>query len=123
MSATTKRNLLLTEANDLDISGGTLHFAAGLQAVKQAVRSSILLVLGEWFLNTDEGTDWRGLIFVKNPNVILIRNELRERIMRVPGVKTLDSLDLTFDRAARTLSVDFSATCDFGEFDDTVAVS
>lgn len=123
MSATTRRSLLLTESNDIDISTGTLQFATGLQAVKQGVRSSILYWLGEWFLNTDGGTDWRGKIFLKNVSLPLAKQELRNRITRVLGVKSVDELDLTVDSAARSVTVSFSATADFGQFDDVVLVA
>lgn len=120
MSATTKRSFLLTATGDIDISAGTLQFVAGLDAMKQAVRSSLMLFLGEWFLNTDEGTAWKQSILVKNPNLPLVKSLIRARISRVPGILSVDSLDLTFDASARTLTVDFSATCDFGVFDDSI---
>jgi hypothetical protein len=121
VSATTKRSFKLTDDGDLDISTGTFQFVSGLVAMKQAVRASILLFLGEWFLNTDEGTPWRQVIFVKNPNLAVVKTTLRARIMRVAGITSVD-LDIDLNRAARTLSVSFKATCDFGVFDDAVKV-
>lgn len=121
MSATTRRSFLLTDDGDLDTSKGTLQFATGLQAVKQAVRASILLFLGEWFLNTDEGTPWKQEILgKKNPNVAFVQSTLRARIARVPGVQTVDEVTIDYSPGNRSASVSFSATCDFGAFDDTV---
>jgi hypothetical protein len=47
-------------------------------------------------------------ILVKNPNVAQIRRRIADRIQSVPGVLDIVSLDLDFDRAARTLSVSFA---------------
>lgn len=119
--STTVRSLLLTDANDLDLSAPlTLRTATGLQAMKQAVRSSILLFFGEWFLNIEQGTKWREIIFVKNPDLALITTEIRGRITAVLGVKSVDYLSVTYDSTARTLSASYQATCDFGQFDDVV---
>jgi hypothetical protein len=122
VSVTTARSFLLTDDNDLDISTGTLQFASGLQAMKQAVRSSVLLILGEWFLNTDEGTPWRQTIWVKNPNMPLVKSAMRDAITRVEGVSALNALSVDFNQQARTVSVSWSATCDFGVFDDDMTV-
>jgi hypothetical protein len=89
--------------------------------MKQAVRSSLLLFLGEWFLNTAEGTAWK-TILAKSPNIALAKSLVAARIKRVAGVSSLDSLSLDFNRQARSLTISFSATCDFGVFDDSVTV-
>jgi hypothetical protein len=122
VSATTIRSFLLTDDGDLDVSAGKLQFATGLQAMKQAVRSSILLFLGEWFLNTDQGTPWRQLILIKNPNISFVKTALRDAITRVEGVTAINALDVSFDLQTRSATVSFSATCDLGVFDDSVTV-
>lgn len=122
MSTTTVRSFLMTDDGDLDVSAGKLQVATDLQAMKQAVRSSILLFLGEWFLNTDEGTPWRQLIFVKNANPAFVKTALRDAIFRVEGVTEINALDLSFDAQDRSATVSFSATCDLGVFDASVTV-
>lgn len=114
------RSIRLTEDGDLDITGGTWTFIAGLEAVRQAIRIRLLTVRGEWFLDASLGTPWLTEIFKKTPNIPALQSVFRSRILGTPGVKSVDRITLTFNRQARTLRVDFAATCDFGEFDPAV---
>jgi hypothetical protein len=122
--ATTRRSLKLTDAGDWDTSTGTLQYLTGLGAVRQAVRIRLQAFLGEWFLDTTVGTPLlQQVLGQKNPNPAALHGVFRNRILGTPGVASLEKLELTFDRRARTLRVDFAATCDFGEFSDSVPLA
>jgi hypothetical protein len=122
MSATTPRTIRLTDEDDIDISAGTLVVTAGVEAVRSAVRIRLQAFLGEWFADATIGTPWFQSILIKNPDPSVLNSVFRDRITGTLGVTSLTSLDLSYDRANRKLTVRFSATCDFGVFDDAVTL-
>lgn len=120
---TTPRSLRLTDTMDIDTTGGTLVTISGVEAVRQAVRIRLQTLLGEWFLDQSKGTPWFQSILGKNRSPAVLKTIFLQRVKGTVGVNQVPSLVLSLDRTARTLSVSFSATCDFGQFDDTVALS
>lgn len=72
------------------------------------LRNRFLLFLGEWFLDTRIGVPYFQFLFVKNPDVALVRRMLRRVIESVGFL--VETLDLTYDPSARTLAFTFSAT-------------
>lgn len=108
---------------DLVFTGGRLEMVSDREAIAQALRSELRLIKGEWPFDTSKGVDYFGKVLVRSPNRGDIQNELRAAILRVLGVATLESLDFTYNAAARTLSATFEATDDTGELiADTVEV-
>jgi hypothetical protein len=79
-------------------------------AVAKAIklRNRFLLFLGEWFLDTRIGVPYFQFLFVKNPDVALVRRMLRRVIESVGFL--VASLDLAYDPSKRTLMFTFSAT-------------
>lgn len=77
------------------------------QMVAQRVRTRLLLMTGEWFLDRTEGTDYPGRVLGKNTQGTYDQ-EFRQRILATPGVRTL--LSYSSKRDGRALSV--SATID-----------
>lgn len=58
---------------------------------------------GEWFLDKRVGLPYFRFILVHNPDERLIEAIFRRAILSRPGVASLESLTLTFDRPSRTL--------------------
>lgn len=116
------RTFRLTAGGDIDTSAGTLVIIGGVESVQQAVRIRLRTFLGEWFADTTVGTPWLQSILIKNPDPSVLSSVFRKRILGTPGVSSLNSLDLAYDRANRKLTVRFSATCDFGVFEDAVTI-
>ena len=107
-------DLKLRSGNELDLSGGQLQLVGGAAWVRQAIQTSISLVLGEWFIDPTVGMPYFDQVLVKNPNLSLVRSVFKKAILAVPHVTGLPTLDLNFDRAARELSLSFVATTDLG---------
>lgn len=93
---------------------GDLQLVDGAARVAQQIKVTLLLFLGEWFLDTDFGVPYLEQVLVKNPNFAGVNALLRARILDVPGVTRIVSLAMDMDRQARTLSVTFSAETPFG---------
>lgn len=71
--------------------------------------------LGEWFLDTRLGVPYREVVMVKNPDLRIVRQILRQVILTTPPIVDVISVSTAFDTAARKLSYTFSARCDNGQ--------
>ncbi|WP_043614305.1 hypothetical protein [Chromobacterium violaceum] len=79
------------------------------EAVAQAVRTRLALWLGDWFLDTSDGTPWStdGL---GQTNKTAIDAQLRARILGTMGVTSIVAYGSQFDGNSRKLAI--SATID-----------
>lgn len=74
------------------------------EAVAQAVVTRLQLYLGEWFLDTTDGTDWNNQILGKYTTTTRDA-ELQARILDTPGVSGITGYNSYFDRDSRNLKV------------------
>lgn len=104
-------DLKLNEFHDLYVSeaGGTTLELDYRATVRQRLMVKLQLFAGEWFLNTRLGVPYYRDVLVKNPNYRVIRVLLLSRITSDPDVVSVPRLEMTHDRSARHLSVDFDA--------------
>jgi hypothetical protein len=116
----TIRALLLDADNNLVVTAGRPELASDTDAIAQAIRLRLQMLKGEWYLDESAGLPYFQEILVKNPNTAQIRKVIAERIEGTLGVSALESLDLVFDRTARTLTVTFKVSTDTGELVDTL---
>jgi hypothetical protein len=115
--------LLLTEDGDLDRSAHRLQFARGVDAVVQGVRTRMLLVRGEWFLDRDVGVPYLESDLVAPADAILgqrydeakIVAAFRRPILATPGVRGILLLRPTFTAATRSLGIEWRARTVFGD--------
>ena len=80
-----------------------------MPSIVQAVTIALEFFQGEWFLDTSQGLPFFQSILVKSPDVNLITGFFRAEILAVPGIASLTSLALTYDRQARSLQVVWQA--------------
>lgn len=99
------------ETHDLVIDAGTgdIQIIEGARRVAQQIKVTLLLFLGEWFLDTSFGMPYLDSIMVKNPRFGTLHAVFRAKIADVPGVTRVRSLSFDFNRATRGLSVSFEA--------------
>lgn len=65
---------------------------------------------GEWWLDTFLGIPWFQEVLKKNPDLAAVKSFFAQEIYRVAGVQTINNLELSLNRATRTLLVIFSVT-------------
>ena len=109
---TTIRDIALDANGDWDISNGDIQLIGDEPAIAQAVTIALMFFKGEWFLDASAGVPYFQNVLVKNPDVTLLQGIFRKAILDVEGVSSLVSLDVTYDRAARNLTVAWSALAD-----------
>src|SRR5574344_76277 len=75
----------------------------------QRIKHRLQTFRGECFLDRNIGVPYFEEVLKKNPDLSGIRSLLASIIASVEGVKKVLSLEVLFDKAARHLSVEFSA--------------
>lgn len=100
---------------DYQLGGTSVFLVNSPETVAQAVLTRLRLWLGEWFIDTTDGTPWSQEILGKlrqgrNPDAAI-----KERILGTPGVQEIVSYDSTFDGASRRLSITATLTTDYGQ--------
>lgn len=97
---------------DLELVDGMLRpkMVTGAEYVRQKISARLKFFLGEWFLDLREGVPYFRDVFVKNPDVDLIRSIFRDVLSSVSDVAAVNQLALTYDDATRELAVEFHVT-------------
>lgn len=97
--------------HDLVIEGvtGDVQVIDGARRVAQQIKVTLLLFLGEWFLDTSFGVPYLESVLVKNPRFGTLHAVFRSKIIDVPNVLRVRTLNFDVNRQARHLSVTFEA--------------
>lgn len=114
-------DILLDSGGDLKVSEtGDISLT---ESVRQAIIIRLRWFLGEWRLGPLNGLDYWGTVLVKNPNLVKIRQAIRNEIMTVKEVTAVNDLQLTHDKKDRTLVVRYEAVTDEETFRDEVKIN
>jgi len=90
-----------------DYTVGRPFLANDPAAVAQAIQTRLRLSLGEFFLDTTDGTPW--LTEILGPRANLNPDAaIKQRILGTPGVTSIVSYSSSFDGGPRALSVNAS---------------
>lgn len=81
--------------------------------VAQAVLTRLLLYLGEWFLDTTDGTPWFQNIVGKHPNTDP-NTFVKQRIIETPNVTSIISFIGSFDGPTRRYTMTATIATAFG---------
>lgn len=107
-------SIALDTNGDWDVSSGTLTFLEGADETAQKVKARLSFHRGEWFLDLSQGVPYFEAFLVKNPDIDALRQVVRKIILDTPGVKSVDTLTLDWDRKRRRMSMTFQARHDSG---------
>lgn len=99
---------------DMVREGGRFVRIGGVESIAQAVRSRLRLLLGDYFIDPQEGVPYWEQILVKNPSLSAVREIFRRTIVGTPGVDEVLQLDLTLS-TERHLRVTARCDTDLGE--------
>jgi hypothetical protein len=104
----------IVPAGDYDTSTRSFRTLTGPEYAAQKIRQRFKLFLGEWFLDQSLGVPWFTEVFVKNPNLDLIRALFRAELLKGPGIIGVSSIESSFVPATRTLSLAYVAIYETG---------
>lgn len=107
-------DLKLDANHDLALENLDLVLVDQAEQVRQQLLIKLKLWVGEWFLDTEFGTPYLQQILGKQLTLSGAVAAMRASIMEVEGVQSLTEFNYNFDRAARTLRVQFVANTPFG---------
>ena len=109
-------DLKLDSTGDLDVTTNDFEVLNGIEAIRQELQIRYRFFLGEWFLNSQEGTPYFEHIIKKNANDAQVRAILVDVAKSTPGVVEVRSYEAELDSVNRilTVSMQFGATTDEG---------
>lgn len=100
---------------DMRFGSGPSEFLINSPAcVGQAVMTRLLLVEGEWFLDTTEGTPWATQILGKN-TAASYDPALQARVLETQGVVNIETYASQLDPTTRELSVQMLLNTLYGQ--------
>lgn len=78
----------------------------GVEAIRLRLVARLKFFKAEWFLDKRQGMPYFEAVFVKNPDISLVQSIFRRAILQTPGVQTIARMTTTFDRGARSFTID-----------------
>lgn len=103
--------------NDLVFENGVLQeLPDANEETGQQIRSRLMTVQGEWFLDTEFGLDYRGVVWIKQTPSQVRDAHIQNQILLSAGAGAeIRTYEATFDGATRTLSVTADVKLGSGE--------
>jgi hypothetical protein len=104
----------LDEGHDMTFGQGLANYARDDEATAQKVKTRLLLLMGEWFLDTDAGVPHLQQIMVRPSNLPLAEAIIKRTILETEGVAELRSFGMTYDRETRRLTIQATVANTYG---------
>ena len=79
-------------------------------SIEQGIYIRLRWWFGEWKFGPDYGVKYFENVFVKNPNKLLIINDISNQILSVEGVKSVDNLAVAIDYKTRKATIQYTVT-------------
>lgn len=83
-----------------------LGHKADSAAISQNVKTQILSLYNDWFLDFENGVRWFNYLS-KNPNTDKMRDEIKRQILSVEGVSSLEILNINLNERKATIEVQY----------------
>jgi hypothetical protein len=101
--------------NDLVFENGELQVVDGNPGKAQRIRSRLLSVKGEWFLDPNFGVDYHNLVWVKlTPHPIIAAHIQQQALLSADPGDVISEFDMVLDSATRTLRISISVEASNG---------
>lgn len=105
----------LDDNHDMTFGGGLANFATRSEACAQNVRTRLMLIQEEWFLDITNGVPYLQQIAVKPADLALVESVIKQRILDTEDVAELRSFDMQFDSETRKLSIQATVSTVYGD--------
>ena len=104
----------LDDNHDMTFGRGIADMARDDEATAQAVKTRLLLLKGEWFLDIEAGVPYLQQIMVRPSNLPLAEAIIKRTILDTEGVAELQSFAMTYDRETRRLTIQATVANSYG---------
>lgn len=98
---------------DWTFGRGRASYASKSECVRQKVKTRLLSLKQDWFLDLDHGLDWSGSMARRGTRVKL-ESDIRSCILQTDGVKALTAFDTQYVPKTRKLTVAATFTDIYG---------
>lgn len=116
-------NLALDSNHDIFLTdSGQLSTVSDSDELTQRVQTRLLTFLGEWWLDIDLGVPYFQQLLGFKPDLTRARGIFNAAILAVPGITSVDRLELSFDNPTRLLRVQFEASGELGTASGEVTI-
>lgn len=102
----------LDNSHDWTFGRGLTNYLNGSDAIAQCVKTKLLALKRDWFLNRDAGIAWFDYL-TKNPNTKQLEIDVRTEIFKVDGVINIDQFDLLLNPETRQFLIQITYTDKF----------
>lgn len=104
----------LDDSHDMTFGQGIANMSRDDEACAQAVKTRLLLLFNEWFLDTDAGVPYLQDVTIKPANMPLAEAVIKQTILETEGVLEIRSFNMTLDRNTRRLTVNATVANVYG---------
>jgi hypothetical protein len=99
-------DLYLDDSGQLDLIGTDIEDDDDYsRSVGQSVTCRLLEIKGEWYQDQRVGTPWRERVWKKGVTESTIRRMVQQVVSTTPGVRSVESLEVSIDAAARSTTI------------------
>ena len=95
----------LDENHDMTFGNGLANMAVDAEAFAQNVKTRLLLLQGEWFLDTDAGVPYLQEIMVKPANLPLVEAIIKRTILETEDALEIRSFSMNLNGNTRKLEI------------------
>lgn len=106
--------IALNEQHEPYVVDGRIARLKNSDAVLQTVKTRLLLIRQEWFLNLDAGLPWFSEMLGKGNNILTIKSYVLRQILGTDGVYEVTKLDVEIDKTTRSFVMSFEYTDEYG---------
>lgn len=90
----------LDPQHDWTFGRGKANYLTESDAIKQSIKTKLLALKGNWFLEPNDGIAWFDY-FEKHPNITELEREIKSTIAGIDGVTEISSFDVLIDNITR----------------------
>lgn len=112
----------LDRNHDMTMGNGLAAYASGVEAIAQSCKTRLLMLKGEFFLDTEYGVPYLQEIMVKPVNQPLTESIIKQTILDTVGVELLESFSMTFDTETRLATISANVITNAGQASIEVSV-
>ena len=102
----------LDNSHDWTFGRGLTNYLNRSDAIAQCVKTKLLALKRDWFLNRDDGIAWFDYL-TKKPNTKELEIDVRTEIFKVGGVINIDQFDLLLNPETRQFLIQITYTDKF----------
>lgn len=94
----------LDNNGDWTFGRGLTNYLTESNAIAQCVRTKLLSLKNDWFLNRDDGIAWFDYL-EKNPDIQQLERDIKNIVSNIDGVEMITDFDLLLDNDTRVMQI------------------